>query len=98
MVFRDNIPALIDAAVLDPEQVAALASCVAGVSNVHRVRSRGLPSAVHLDLHMEVDPRMTVADAHALAKQIERDLRAKFPGLADVVIHVEPLGTRSPAS
>ncbi len=89
-VFRDNLPALMDAAVLDPARVTALAGAFAGVRNVHRVRSRGARGAVHLDLHMEVDPQMKVADAHDLAHRIERDLRDHFPELADVVIHVEP--------
>ena len=44
-VFRDNIPVLIDAARLDPAGVAELARSVSGVSDVHRVRSRGMKRA-----------------------------------------------------
>jgi cation diffusion facilitator family transporter len=97
MVFRENVPVLIDAAMLEPEGVIRLAGEVAGVENVHRVRSRGIRSAVELDLHMEVAPTMTVIEAHGLATRIERDLRLKFPELSDVVIHIEPTlaGARS---
>jgi len=89
-VFRDNIPVLIDAARLDPAGVVALARSVEGVSDVHRVRSRGMKSAVELDLHLEVAPEMSVVDAHNLAQQIEREVKVKFPEVSDVIIHVEP--------
>ncbi len=91
-VFRDNIPVLIDAARLDPMGVAELARSVNGVSDVHRVRSRGMRSAVELDLHLEVAPDMSVVDAHKLAQQIEREVKVKFPQVSDVIIHVEPEG------
>ncbi|HEX3903312.1 MAG TPA: cation diffusion facilitator family transporter [Polyangia bacterium] len=89
-VFRDNIPILIDAARLDPDGVAELARSVSGVSDVHRVRSRGMRRAVELDLHLEVDPDMSVIEAHRLAQQIEREVKVKFPEVSDVIIHVEP--------
>jgi cation diffusion facilitator family transporter len=89
-VFRDNVPILIDAARLDPAGVVDLARSVHGVSDVHRVRSRGMRSAVELDLHLEVAPDMSVIEAHKLAQQIERELKVKFPQVSDVIIHVEP--------
>jgi cation diffusion facilitator family transporter len=92
-VFRDNVPVLMDAARLDPEGVASLARSVvaeAGAGDVHRVRSRGMRSAVELDLHLEVAPEMSVADAHQLAKRIEAEVKVKFPEVSDVVIHIEP--------
>lgn len=97
-VFRENVPVLIDAAVLDPARVSELARAVSGVRDVHKVRSRGVPSAVELDLHLQVAPDMSVQDAHALAVQIERDLRVKFQVLSDVVIHIEPGPASAPAS
>lgn len=89
-VFRENVPILIDRAVLDPAAVAAAARALPGVGDVHRVRSRGVHHAVELDLHLQVAPDMSVRDAHALARQIEVQLRVKFPEVSDVVIHVEP--------
>jgi cation diffusion facilitator family transporter len=89
-VFRDNVPVLIDAARLDPAGVAELARSVSGVSDVHRVRSRGMKRAVELDLHLEVAPDMSVVDAHKLAQKIEREVKVKFPEVSDVIIHVEP--------
>jgi cation diffusion facilitator family transporter len=89
-VFHENVPILIDRAVLDPEAVAAIARAQPGVANVHRVRSRGLRHAVELDLHLCVAGDMQLRDAHAVARQVEAQLRVKFPEVSDVIIHVEP--------
>ncbi len=89
-VFRENVPVLLDAAILDPTQVAAVARSVQGVSDVHRIRSRGVRSAVELDLHMVVPAATTTGDAHCLAEEIERALKVKFPEVSDVIIHIEP--------
>ena len=79
-VFRDNVPVLIDAAMLDPASVAELAGSLAARRLVHRVRSRGVRRAVELDLHLEVAPEMSVAEAHGLARQIERGSEGKVSG------------------
>jgi divalent metal cation (Fe/Co/Zn/Cd) transporter len=98
MVFRENVPVLLDAAILDPAGIIDLAGQVDGVENVHRVRSRGMRSAVELDLHMQVAPETSVIDAHRLASRIENDLKLKFPELSDVVIHIEPTPPTNPTS
>jgi len=98
MVFKDNVPVLLDAAILDPARIIDLAGRVSGVENVHRVRSRGMRNAVELDLHMQVAAGMSVMDAHRLASQIENDLKLKFPQLSDVVIHIEPTPYTKPGS
>jgi cation diffusion facilitator family transporter len=89
-VFRENIPVLIDAAILDPGAVAAYAGSLARGGSVHRVRSRGVRSAVELDLHLEVAPDMSVEDAHTLARRVAIELKVKFPEVSDVIIHIEP--------
>lgn len=89
-VFKENVPILIDAAVLDPEGVIAVARDMPGVRDVHRVRSRGVRHAVELDLHLQVGADMSLTSAHRLAREIEAQLRVKFPELSDVVIHIEP--------
>jgi len=89
-VFRDNVPVLIDAAMLDPGSVTAAAAPLAPGGSIHRVRSRGVPGAVELDLHLEVAPDTSVVEAHSLARQIAAELKVKFPEVSDVIIHIEP--------
>jgi divalent metal cation (Fe/Co/Zn/Cd) transporter len=41
-------------------------------------------------MHVEVDPQMTVADAHVITGKIKTAVRAAVPAVADIHIHVEP--------
>jgi divalent metal cation (Fe/Co/Zn/Cd) transporter len=97
-VFSENVPILIDAAVLDPAGVVEVARGIPGVRDVHRVRSRGVRHAVELDLHLQVGADMSLPAAHKLSREIEAQLRVKFPELSDVVIHIEPGPAPDPES
>lgn len=90
VVFRDNVPTLLDAAVIDAARVADLTRQDECVKQVARVRSRGSRNAVQLELDVQVDPGMTIAEAHQLANRIEATLRDEFPELTDVGIHTLP--------
>ena len=89
-IVRETSAVLADAAALDPEAVGRIASSVEGVEGVHKVRSRGPADAVALDLHVQVDPALGIGRAHAIGHAVQAALRAALPGLADVVVHVEP--------
>jgi cation diffusion facilitator family transporter len=89
-VFRENVPSLLDAAVLDPTVVRDVGGRIGGITGIHRVRSRGTKWAVELDLHAQVAAQMKVEDAHRLAHDLEVALRAELPQLSDVVVHLEP--------
>ena len=64
----------------------------AGVLSYHRLRARRSGAMRHVDVHVVVDPSMTVRDAHLITDEIERSIEARLPA-ADVVVHVEPAGT-----
>lgn len=65
-----------------------------GVEGCHKCRARRVGSRVHADLHIQVDPKLSVEDAHKVATKVERSLKAKMPDLASVVVHVEPVEGR----
>ena len=49
--------------------------------------------AFHVDLHLEVGPAaLTVRRAQAIAHQVKDAIRARWPQIADVLVHVEPHG------
>ena len=91
-VFRTALRTLSDHSRISPEAIAQAASSVADVSNVHHVRTRGTEGEVYCDLHIQVDPDMTVFRAHALADEVEAVLKRRFPSVIEVLVHVEPLG------
>jgi cation diffusion facilitator family transporter len=55
----------------------------------HQLRARRAGSRRHIDLHITVDERMSVGEAHDVAHHIAADIRACVPNV-DVQVHVEP--------
>ncbi|HEY6867893.1 MAG TPA: cation diffusion facilitator family transporter [Candidatus Eisenbacteria bacterium] len=89
-IVRSTLSTLSDERRIAPELIERTALEEAGVREAHNVRSRGPLDDIHVDLHILVDPLMRIADAHELGHRVERRLRERWPGLTDVVVHVEP--------
>jgi cation diffusion facilitator family transporter len=89
-VFHQANETLSDKARIPVEEVEAAARSVDGIRSVHHVRSRGTESEVYVDLHVLLDPQMTLEDAHDRSKLVSQAIRERFPQVADVVVHVEP--------
>jgi cation diffusion facilitator family transporter len=83
---------LIDTA-LPEEEVAMIEACLAnhehGLRGYHAMRTRKSGREKHIDLHVLVDPAMSVSDAHLRIEEIEAHLRGCIPG-AIIAIHVDP--------
>lgn len=90
-VFKQAGSTLSDTARLNASEVCAVACEVPGVLGCHHVRSRGLESEIYVDLHIQVDPSSSVAEGHAVAERVERTVCERFHGVADVIVHLEPL-------
>jgi cation diffusion facilitator family transporter len=95
-IFRQSFHSLLDSVELDPQAVTAAALSLEGVVDCHAVRSRAAGAQVHVDLHIHVDPNMTVAAAHDLTHAVEAEIRRRFPNVNDVIIHTEPVGAPEP--
>jgi cation diffusion facilitator family transporter len=89
-ILQSTLSTLSDERRLPPGEVETAALQEPGVLEVHNVRSRGPDDDIHLDLHILVDPATPLAEAHALGHRVERRLRVRWPGLTDVIVHVEP--------
>jgi cation diffusion facilitator family transporter len=93
-VLGTNLGVLADHARLDPHLVREVAMNVREVRGAHKIRSRGSADCVHVDLHIHVDPGMTVERAHEITHEVASAVRAAFPEVADVLIHTEPADGR----
>ncbi|MFQ5848235.1 MAG: cation diffusion facilitator family transporter [Candidatus Methylomirabilales bacterium] len=89
-IIGQSLYVLADASRLPSRTVEQAALAVEGVREVHAVRSRGFSDAIYMDLHILVDPQLTVAAAHGIAHRVETTLKKQFPQVADMVVHVEP--------
>lgn len=89
-IIRRSSSALTDKAVLDPAEICKMVEAIAGVQGCHKVRTRGTADMTYVDLHLEVEPKMTIDEAHELATLVENTLIKKVTGVIEVVVHVEP--------
>jgi len=58
---------------------------------LHDLRTRSAGDTVFIELHLELDPDLTLAEAHDIADAVELALREAFPS-AEVILHQEPEG------
>jgi cation diffusion facilitator family transporter len=65
---------------------------VSGAGNPHRTRMRRVAGLWDIDIDIEVDPGLTVHEAHSIASQVERAIKERVEGVYDIMVHVEPLG------
>lgn len=65
---------------------------VEGVSNPHRVRIRKIASRWDIDMDVEMDPHISLHDAHELAERVEAAVRQAIPDVYDIMVHMEPAG------
>lgn len=63
------------------------------VHGVHDLRTRSSGLQAFIQLHLELDPHISLVHAHDIADQVELRLRAAFPN-AEVIIHQDPAGLR----
>ena len=59
------------------------------VRSIHRVRTRKSGPSRFIDLHVVVDPSMTVTDSHDITEKMTTDIKNKYSG-TDLTVHIEP--------
>jgi len=70
--------------------IREVAASVPGVDGVEKCYARKTGLKYHVDLHLEVDPDMTVRDSHDIAQRVRERIREELSWVADVLVHVEP--------
>jgi len=89
-IMRQVYDVLVDRAVVDHKEIEGLVLTHPAVKLCHKVRSRGPEDDVHVDLHISVDPQMSVGQSHELSHDLQEEIKANIPGVTDVIIHIEP--------
>jgi cation diffusion facilitator family transporter len=63
---------------------------VPGVKAVHQLRTRSMAGAILLDVHIIVDPYLSVSEGHYIAQQVHFHLIQQQPNITDVTVHIDP--------
>jgi len=77
-------------------QIGRLAETIPGVARVEKCFVRKMGHQLYVDMHLEVDPQMTVLRSHEIAHDVKDRIREAIPNVADVLVHVEPLDIPAP--
>ncbi|XP_010038180.2 metal tolerance protein 2 [Eucalyptus grandis] len=89
---HQSILELVDAAIpaedLDPIKETILK--VEGVKGCHRLRGRRAGSSLYLDVHIEVDPFVSVSAAHGIGETVRHQIHESHPEVTEVFIHIDP--------
>lgn len=96
-VAREAADHLMDreVAAQDRARIIALAGADPRIGAVHDLRTRTSGPYLHVQMHVELDPELSLAAAHDLVVAAEERIRAEFP-TADVIIHPDPRGAAEP--
>lgn len=93
-ILRPTFGALLDAGATEAhcDEIVKTIQAFPEVHGHHKLRTRQLgPSGISLDVHVQVEPKMTVTDAHELSHRIKRKLE-EDNDVVEVFIHIEPSG------
>ena len=72
------------------DEAKRVAEARPGVYKVEKLLMRKMGIYYVADMHLEVDPEMSVRDSHALAHQVKEDVQRGLPQVVELTIHVEP--------
>ena len=89
-IAREASGVLADEIVLAEGDIRAVVESVPGVIGCEKIRTRGPADNVFVDLHLWIDGRTPLGEAHALSHVVKDRLMERFPDIVDVVIHIEP--------
>jgi cation diffusion facilitator family transporter len=89
-IARATTGILSDRIVISDADLEHVVMSVPGVLGCHHIRTRGSADHVFLDLHVWLPPDMRLTDAHGLSHVVKDRLMARYPQIADAVIHIEP--------
>jgi cation diffusion facilitator family transporter len=89
-ILRPALGVLADKAAVEPEQIYKIVAGFEQIKNVHKIRSRGRVDDIQIDLHVMIDPEMSVEESHKLMHEIQKKIDQELDCQVQTVIHVEP--------
>lgn len=88
-----SINELLDASLPEDiqDKILLAASSVQGVYKPHNLKTRRIGNISSVDLHIYVDPWITIVDAHTIAHRVESEIKTRVDNNFIFSIHTEPM-------
>ena len=96
-VFRQASAELMDRELPDEarQRIVALMTEDPRLTDVHQLRTRAAGPTVHIQMHADLDPELSLETAHEVVVAAEKRVLEAFPS-ADIIIHADPRGRAEP--
>jgi len=72
------------------EEIRGTILSVGGVRDIHMLRTRSLGGQASADVHVLVDPYLSVSEGHMISLMVEQSLKRKIDEIKDVTVHIDP--------
>jgi len=72
-----------------------IASEIPGIQGVHGIIVRKIARHISISFHIEIDPNVSIFQAHSIASQLEEQIRSKLKNVSSVITHLEPASKSS---
>lgn len=87
-----SIRELIDTG-MEPKAAAAVRRIIEnieGVQSMHMLRSRRMGGSYLIDVHIEVDERLSVSEGHKIAEYVRMELIESDKNISNALVHIDP--------
>lgn len=89
-IFKENSDVLVDKSSVDVIEIKNLVMSFDQVKGTHKIRSRGSQNDLYIDLHLLVEPCLSIEESHNLVHNIEKSIKIKINKNTQVIAHLEP--------
>ncbi len=72
------------------DRIRSVAAQVPGVERIEKCLVRKMGYHYYVEMHVQVDPDMTVQRSHDLAHEVKNHVTSRLPAVRDVLVHIEP--------
>lgn len=93
-IIKNCSDVLCDTVAIDEKKIKNIVLNIKGVKTCHKIRTRGRPDDIHLDLHIQINPDTQIDDAHEISNSIEAAIKINIKEITDVIVHMEPTGRK----
>jgi len=89
-IFKQTSSILVDTAMVDTKIISNHILKHSEIHGVHKIRSRGSLTKFYLDMHLLVEPSMTIEESHKLTHLLETEIQELLDQNLQIIFHLEP--------
>jgi hypothetical protein len=88
---KQSIAELVDTALSESyvDEIREHVQHVEGVSGVHSIRTRRMGADALVDIHLQVNPLISVSEGHHIGEWVTKRLLTEFTEVNDVIVHID---------